>query len=133
MLLVLVFIVFHFLLNLLLSREIFYWVPGWRIQAGYYTVLWLLPVVGPIVVWWRVQPGWFTRETGNADRMSMSSGLLALDAIFNPGAVHVLAAQKSSEITIRMEGEMYDRDLPEYIKIDHNEQATREPGTDPKD
>ena len=111
----------HLILNVLLTREIVLWIVQRREKFLYILLLWALPVVGVIVAWRRVKPEWFSGEPGDRrDRGTVSSGLLALDAIFNPGSAHVADVQKRSEVTIRMEGEMYDRELPDHIKIGDN-------------
>jgi hypothetical protein len=131
MLLVLFPLLLHVVLNILLSVEIHNWIPATREKLVYYALLWLLPVVGIILVWRRVRPDWFRHEPGNGK--TLSSGLLAVDAIFNPGSAHVLEAQKRGEITIRMEGEMVDRELPENIEIVDNARIDQKPENGNKD
>lgn len=109
-------------LNIFLSRDIINWVPTIRERLVLFILLWLLPVFGFLLVYRKIGPGWFEKEIDEPGQgSSASTGLLALDAIFNPSSAHVLNAQKKSDITIRMEGEMYDRDLPDAINPDDDE------------
>lgn len=118
MLLTTLFVLFHLVLNILLSREVTLWIPARGERIRWYALLWLLPVAGAILAWRRVQPDWFGGSGEPGAGTSLSAGLLSVDAIFNPGAAYIPEAQRRSEITIRMEGEMYDRELPDHIHID---------------
>lgn len=121
-------------LNILLSREIILWIPSPREKLLLILLLWLFPLLGVVVVWRKVRPDWFQREPGEpGSKSSVSSGLLALDAIFNPGSAHVLDAQKRSEVTIRMEGEMYDRELPDHIDVEDQGNPESKPDNLPED
>ena len=122
-------LLFLMVLNSLLSREVCHWIPQASEKVWLLLLIWLLPVIGILLVYRRVRPGWFGPEhQGDNSGSPVSSGLLALDAIFNPGSAHVLDARKRSEVTIRMEGEMYDRELPEHIEIEpRDEDVSKKP------
>lgn len=109
----------HLYVNIRLTVDIIGWVPDFHKRNAYILLVWLLPVAGALYVYRQVAPDWFTPETPSDDTPSaVSSGLMGLDAIFNPGSRHVAEAQKKGEITIKAEGEMYDRDLPEFIDVE---------------
>lgn len=109
----------HLYVNIRLTGDIIGWVPDSRKRNAYVVLVWLLPLGGALYVYRKVAPDWFTPETPSDDAPSaVSSGLMGLDAIFNPGSRHVAEAQKKGEITIKAEGEMYDRKLPEFIDVE---------------
>lgn len=116
--LVLLFLV-HLYVNIRLSADIVGWVPDARKRNALLALVWLLPLVGALYVYRRLALSWFTPESGGSDSQSVvGAGLLGLDAIFNPGARHIAEAHKKGEITIKAEGEMYDRELPEFIDVE---------------
>lgn len=114
----LLLLVVHLYVNIRLSSDIVGWVLEPRKRKVFLGLVWLLPVLGALYVYRRVAPEWFTPDADSGDGQSaVSSGLLGLETIFNPGARNIAEAQKKGEITIKAEGEMYDRDLPEFIEV----------------
>ena len=109
----------HLYVNIRLTVDVIGWVPDIPKRNAYVVLVWLLPLVGALYVYRQVAPDWFTPETPSDDAPSaVSSGLMGLDAIFNPGSRHVAEAQKKGEITIKAEGELYERKLPEFIDVE---------------
>lgn len=105
--------------NVRLTRDIFGWVPNAAKRKTFLCLVWLLPVVGALYVYRQLAPEWFTPDKDDDENQSaVSAGLLGLDAIFNPSSRNIIDALKKGEITIKAEGEMYDRKLPDFIDVD---------------
>src|SRR5687768_11106757 len=115
MLLLIAFILFHLYANIRLTGDVLGWVPDPRKRNIFLCLVWLLPVAGALHVYRTLAPEWFTPDNAESEGQStMSAGLMGLDAIFNPSSRNIVEALKKGEITIKAEGEMYDRDLPDF-------------------
>ncbi len=113
--------------NIRLTHDISGWVPDARRRKAFFCLVWLLPVVGALYVYRRLAPQWFTRDSDSRDIQSTAAaGLMGLDSIFNPGARNIAEVQKRGEITIKAEGEMYDRELPAFIDVEATKTQTRD-------
>jgi hypothetical protein len=104
-------------------------VPDARKRKIFFWLVWLLPFVGALYVYRRLAPDWFTPDRDSGDSQSfISSGLLGLESIFNPGARNINEANKKAAITIKAEGEMYDRQLPDFVDVEPAPKQVNEAG-----
>ena len=92
------FILPHIFINSLLSKELYLWEPSLRKRILLILVVWLFPVLGAIIAYKSLDLDWFssTKKSSSNAQSNLSGGLLELDAIFNPGARHVIE-QKQKE------------------------------------
>lgn len=115
---ILLFLV-HLYVNIRLTSDVIGWVPEALRRKAYLLLVWLLPLAGAFYVYRRLAPDWFKPDGDGGDIQSATAvGLMGLDSIFNPGTRNIIEADKKGEITIKAEGEMYDRDLPEFIDVE---------------
>ncbi len=109
----------HLYVNITLSGDVVGWVPEARKRKVLLSLVWLLPLLGAFYVYRRLAPDWF-KPDGNSDEMpsATAAGLMGLDSVFNPSTRNIIEANKKGEITIKAEGEMYDRKLPAFIDVE---------------
>jgi hypothetical protein len=117
--LLILFFLAHLYVNIRLTADVIGWVPEALRRKAYLLLVWLLPLAGAFYVYRRLAPDWFKPDGDSGDVQSATAvGLIGLDAIFNPSTRNIIEADKKGEITIKAEGEMYDRDLPEFIDVE---------------
>jgi hypothetical protein len=75
---------FHFIANLLMTREVFSYFPFAKERIWLNVLIWAIPVAGALYVFRRTGLEHYkTHETAEA---GVSLGLLGMDEIFNPNA-----------------------------------------------
>lgn len=105
--------------NIRLTGDILDWVWDSRRRKALLCLVWVLPVAGAFYVYRNLGLDWFTpdKELDEA-QPAYPTALMGIDAIFNPSSGNVSEALVKTEITIKAEGEMYDRKLPDFIELD---------------
>lgn len=120
-----VLILIHVAANIRLSIDVFNWVLGGKQRSGFLALVWLLPFLGAAIVYRKLKPEWFTPERSDEPKQSVvSAGLMGLDTIFNPSTGNIAEAQKKGELTIKAEGEMYNRKLPDFVEIEPDDKKS---------
>lgn len=105
--------------NIRLTGDILDWVPDSRRRKALLCLVWVLPAAGAIYVYRRLELNWFApaKELDEA-QSAYPAALMGIDAIFNPSSGNIAETLGKAEITIKAEGEMYDRKLPDFIDLD---------------
>lgn len=104
-----IIITLHLIVNLSLSKEIIDWMPLLGKKLLFMGLLWCIPFIGATVVYKHLNLDWLQPSKRNpADRSGISTGLLELGAIFNPGTKYVIEAQQKERVEVKKEGEMHN-------------------------
>lgn len=123
-------IMLHFIINLVLSKEIIDWVPSLNKKLLLAGLLWCIPFAGAIFVYTRLGLRWFRpSKKSSAGGSSVSTGLLEIDAIFNPGTKYVIEARQKERTERKKEGEMHEVENSNII----NTQIQKNPEKHSKD
>jgi hypothetical protein len=113
-------ILVHLTLNLALSKEIVDWIPSVKEKIFLILSVWCIPIVGAIFTYRHLKLGWFQPSTeGQNESASISSAILGVEAVFNPGIKHVIDVLQEEHIEIKEEGESYKRTYQEWLEKRH--------------
>jgi hypothetical protein len=99
--------IFNLLINVGFSKTLLEREPSLKKRAFLLAVLWLIPIVGVITVYKILDLGWFKNTEESADAGAVSAGLMEMDAIFNPGARHLIETKQEERVEVQKEGELY--------------------------
>ena len=96
-------------MNIILSREVANWIPlSVPKRILLIAFIWLVPVVGFLVAYKVVGLHRSRKSSGEGGGGSVGGGaLLGIDAIFNPGARHVIEAREEVRVEVQKDGEPY--------------------------
>ena len=89
--------------NGLISKDIHDWTPSLKARIGLYLLVWLFPVAGFYLANRIGDLGWFQRKTDSGGDGVVSGGFLGIDAVFNPGARHVIEVREKQKSGLRQE------------------------------
>ena len=95
--------------NSLFTKVIIEWEPTFKRRALMLSLLWIVPFLGAAMIYKILDLGWFKKESGYKSSGAVSAGFLEIDAIFNPGSKHQMAATQETKLEIRKEGENYTK------------------------
>ena len=111
----LVFVVPYCYINAKLTYELFLWVPKGIKRFLMLLAVWLLPMVGAVIAYKRLELDWFTAEKDKKSNKKtggqtmVSGALLEADSIFNPGQRHVIEARQEEQVELSESGQMHDK------------------------
>ena len=105
-----IFVFFHVVTSLILSRVIFEWEPGAGRRIILLTILWLVPIIGFLYVYSQFDLEWFGRPDRSKRSNSVSTGLLEMDAVFNPGSRHQIESRQQQATEVRIDEDSLDHD-----------------------
>ena len=91
----------HILICFSYSKEIYYWVPALKNKVLMLTALWLIPVFGVTYIHnHKLFKHMRSYKEGSADQgNAISSGMLEIDSVFNPGARNIIEAVQQQKVT----------------------------------
>lgn len=114
-----VILLLHILMNAHISKEIYHWVPSIQKRLVLFFCVWFVPFVGIAIAYKILDLDWFMQKSKNASsgQSSIGGAILEVDAIFNPGQKHVIAAQQKEVIEKREDGDMYNKGKPDLNVI----------------
>ena len=91
----------HILFCISYSKDIYYWVPALKNKILMLLALWLIPIIGVVFIYRHKKFSHMrSYKEGNTENdNAISSGMLEIDSVFNPGARHFIEAIKEQKTT----------------------------------
>jgi hypothetical protein len=96
-----VMLTLHVITCISYTKEIYYWVPSLKNKILMLLVLWLIPILGFIYIHrHKLLKHMRSYKEGSADEgNAISSGMLEIDSVFNPGARNHIEAVRQQKVT----------------------------------
>ena len=93
----------------LLTKEVLFWPRLSTIKKFFlFFSLWFIPVLEAVISYKAVKLDWFRKASSRSS--APGGALLDFDAVFNPGARHVIHVRQKVRIEQRKSGEPYGRE-----------------------
>ncbi len=96
--------------NVLLSKEIYYWVPSIKKKICLYLLVWLIPIVGIFLANKLGNLGLFRNRKSGGGTSAISGGFMQADSIFNPGRKHTIEIVEKQKSEVRREYKQADKE-----------------------
>ena len=99
----------HVFFGVLLTKEVIVWPRLSIIKRSFLLFsIWFIPILGAVISYKAVKLDWFRKASSRSG--APGSALLDFDAVFNPGARHVIHVRQKVRIEQRKSGEPYGRE-----------------------
>jgi len=108
--LLLVLLLFQVIINSLLTKEIFSWIPSTKKQIWLCLLVWFVPVVGFFLANKFGDLGWLRRRKSSRGPSSIAGGFMAADSILNPGMKHTIEIIEQQKSEVRREYKQADKE-----------------------
>lgn len=120
-------VLLHILINGFISKEIHQWVPSIQKRIALFICVWFVPFIGVAIAYKVLDLGWFKQKSKKsaAGQNVVGGAFLEVDAIFNPGQKHVIAASQKEVIEQNENGEMYNKNKPDVTQLKSSSELNR--------
>ena len=88
------------LMNLIFSNIIFNWEIRSSRRVKLLFILWILPFLGALCVYRKLNLRWFKRKSGSKGSDAAAMGFLEMEVIFNPAVRHQIEARDAQKTEI---------------------------------
>ena len=93
----------YLFINVQLSKEVLQWEPSLGKRTLLLLIIWCIPFLGAVFANKNLGLNQFKEKNKtSASEQGIASGLLELDAIFNPGTRHIIEAKKKEETRVEL-------------------------------